>query len=484
MEKKASVKINYIFSLAYQILSIIAPIITTPYISRVLGPEGIGIYSYTGSIVSYFTMVGVLGLGTYGQLTVAKVKENRLERSKIFCNIACTRVILHAVCLIAYLGLIICISENKIIYIIQIITFFASMLDVTWFFQGIEEFKDVAIKNIVIKLATVICIFAFVKNNNDLAVYVLINALSTFISSAYFIPRVKRYVNYIKPARKEIFKHIKNGLLYFVPTIASVIVSMLDKTMLGLIAHSDTQNGYYAEAYKIVLMAITVFTSLNMVMRSRMAYISAYGDENEIVSKMKLSLKFVMMLAWPMSFGLTAIASIFVPSFLGEAFRPSILLFEVMAWWIVFKAISNCLLEQYIVPVLTIKKASVVAWAGAITDFILNLILIPKYQALGAVVASLITELVILVAVMLYCKQIIKYIDLITMGWKYIIGAAVMFGLLVLMKQYVPENMMGTIILLVSGAAVYVVILLLVKDELLTTGINTVKNRLLKKRKE
>ncbi len=478
MEKKNSVKVNYIFSLTYQILSIIAPIITTPYISRVLGPEGIGIYSYTNSIVTYFTIFGVLGLGTYGQLSIAKVKDDKAVRSQIFCNIECVRIILHLFCLIAYVGLICVVSENKNIYRIQIITVLASMLDVTWFFQGIEEFRDIAIKNIVIKLGTVIALLTLVKNN-DLPIYVFINVSSLFISSVYFIPKVGRYIDWFKPKKNEIIKHVKNGFLYFIPTIASVIISMLDKTMLGIISHSDTQNGYYAEAYKIVFMAITVFSSLNMVMRSRMAYISVNGTENEIIiKKMKSSLRFVLLLAWPMTFGLCAIASNFVPIFLGESFRPSILLFEVMSWWIVFKATSNCILEQYILPILSIKKYAVVSWIGAFVDFVLNLFFIPQYRALGAVIASLLTELIVLIFVMFICREIVKCSDVIQIGWKYIISSLVMFASLMLIKQFVPDNIIMTGILILLGILIYIFMTIILKDVLVTTTIKELLNKI------
>ena len=474
MNKSVSIKTNYLFSLAYQILSIIAPIITTPYISRVLGPEGVGIYSYTSSNVTYFTMFGVLGLGTYGQLTIAKAKDDKEKRSIIFCNLIFTRIVLHAISLLVFLGFIFIVTENKNIYIIQIITILASMLDVTWFFQGIEEFKDIAIKNIVIKLGTIAALFTLVRNENDVPVYVFINVISLLLSSIYFIPKVKKYIVYKKPEKTEIILHLKNGLLYFSPTIASVIISMLDKTMLGIISNSNTQNGYYAEAYKIVFIAITVFSSLNLVMRSRMAYISVNGTEKEIITKVKSSLRFVILLACPMTFGLCGIASVFVPGFLGESFRPSVLLFEIMSWWIIFKATSNCLLEQYILPIFTIKKYAFVAWIGAIVNFIFNLIFIPRFQALGAVIASLITELVIFVVVMHICKGIIHYSDVFISGWKYLVSSIIMFISLLMIKQMVSDNIVGIAILLLSGVLVYGLMTLALKDELLLSIITAI----------
>ncbi len=478
MSKNQSVKINYIYSLVAQILSVIAPVLTTPYVSRILGPDGIGIYSFSNSIEVYFTMIGVLGLGSYGQLAVAKVKDSKESRSKLFFDLYAARIILHTFCIVAYIIFLTFVSKNKIIYAIQGILLLASMFDVTWFFQGIEEFKDIAVKNIVIKIITIISIFIFVRNKGSLAVYALINCLSTFISYVCFIPKLRNFVQYVKPTTSEILFHIKQGFLYFIPTVGSVIVSTLDKTMVGLISKSDTETGYYSQAYKIVNMCTMIFTSLNLVMRSRMSFLSVNGGKNKINSMLISSLRFVSLASIPMTFGLVSIAELFVPSFFGEEYRPAITLFKTMVWWIIFSASSGCILEQYVTPIMGVNKASLVIWISAIVDFIMNLLLIGKYKALGAVVASLLTEIVSYIICMCIAKEVINIRAYFGMIWKYLLSSVVMYFILRLIVFNFEETLLNVFILMIIGSVIYFIIVLILHDEFALSITKSCINRL------
>mgnify|MGYP000445933840 FL=1 len=170
MAKKSITK-NYIYNVAYQILITILPLITTPYVSRVLNAEAIGIYSYTISITTYFILFGSLGVALYGQREIAYYQTDKMKRSKIFWEINILRFVTMTIAMVIYYFIYVRQGEYKIYYEILLIELLANCLDISWFFRGIEEFKKTVIRNSIVKLIFAVCIFIFVKSPNDLIKY-------------------------------------------------------------------------------------------------------------------------------------------------------------------------------------------------------------------------------------------------------------------------------------------------------------------------
>jgi len=463
-EKSVSSKKNYIYSLSYQILLMIVPLITTPYIARVLGVDGAGIYSYTTSNVTYFTMLGILGLNTYGQLEVAKVKDNEAKISQLFYELLTTRLCTNLCSLLFYLVLIVCSSKYRYMYILQGILIFANAFDLTWFFQGVEEFKKVSIRNIVIKLISVLFIFLFVKDRNDLFAYTIICNGSTLIGNICLWPAIKQYVEKVDLKPLELKKHFKGAFLFFVPSIASVIMSSLDKTMIGVITKSEEENGYYAQAYKIETLCFTVFSSLNMVMRSRMAYLFNSEKMEEMDLALKKSLQFVLVLVYPMSLGLMAVASDFVPWFFGPGYEKVIILLRIFSLWLIFKTISNCILEQNIMASGKQKVFNAIAWGGAISNFVLNIFMISLYQSVGAAIASVFAEVVICILTLWYSRKKISIKWLGKSSVKYMLVSVIMFVLINGIGLKCTSNIVTTAIQCLVGILFYFIVLLLAKD--------------------
>jgi len=197
-----SIAKNYIYNLIYQILAMIIPIITTPYLSRVLGAEKIGIYSFTFSILSYFVLFGCLGIALYGQREIATVQDDVKRRSKVFWELFYLKLIM--ICISFAIFAIINFNNDiyGIYYKILTIELFANAIDITWFYQGIEDFKKITIRNAIVRIASVILIFIFVKNENDLIKYFLINGISNFISYLVLWLNIKKFT--VKTKLKEL----------------------------------------------------------------------------------------------------------------------------------------------------------------------------------------------------------------------------------------------------------------------------------------
>ena len=269
--KKKSITKNYIYNLSYQILIIFLPLITTPYVSRVLGAENVGIYGYTLSIVTYFVLFGALGVSMYAQREIAYVQNDIKERSKICVEILIFRLITMSVSILLYYIFFVNGNNYQNYYFILIMELVSTCFDISWFFQGLEEFKKTVIRNIIVKLISFICILVFVKTKNDLSIYILIYVLSNFIGNISLWIYLPKYIEKIKINELNIFKHLKPTLWLFIPQIAMQIYTVLDKTMIGTIIEDKSEVGYYEQAQKIVKLCLTLVTSLGIVMVPRMA---------------------------------------------------------------------------------------------------------------------------------------------------------------------------------------------------------------------
>ena len=317
---KKSIMKNYLYNLAYQILIIIMPIITTPYLARTLGASGIGTYSYTISIVTYFILLGSLGTAVYGQREIAYVQDDTKKRSIVFYEILMLRCITMPIAMIIFYFMYCKTGEYSVYFKILLLEILANCFDISWFFQGIENFKKTAIRNIIIKIISVISIFLFIKNENDTGKYLVIYTLTNLFGNVSLWIGLKKYITKVKFKEIRFAKQLKPAITFFIPQIAIQIYTVLDKTMIGAITNNMSEVGYYEQTQKIVKMLLTLITSLGTVMVPRISKCYIDGNISQIRKYMNKTFRFVYMLAFPLIFGIIATADNFVPLFLGEGY--------------------------------------------------------------------------------------------------------------------------------------------------------------------
>lgn len=377
-----SITKNYIYNLIYQILIILMPIITTPYLARTLGAESTGVYSYTISIVTYFILFGSLGLAMYGQREIAFLQDDVKKRSKVFYELLLLRFITMTISMILFYFIYGRQGEYSIYYRILLIEMIANALDISWFFQGIENFKKTAIRNIIIKIISVICIFHFIKVPSDISKYLFIYVLTTLLGNVSLWIDIQKYIVKVPLKSLEILKQIRPTLALFVPQIAIQVYTVLDKTMIGSITNNMSEVGFYEQTQKIVKILLTIITSLGTVMMPRIAKCYVDGNVEQIKSYMYKTFKFVYMLAFPLIFGLIAVTDRFVPLFFGQGYDEVKILMKVLCFIILFIGMSNVIGSQYLISTKKQKQFTISVVCGAIVNLIFNLILIRQYQAL------------------------------------------------------------------------------------------------------
>lgn len=370
---KKSIKKNYIYNLTYQILLLLTPLITTPYLSRVLGADGVGTVSFAESVVSYFTLVAALGVTTFGQREISYFQDDKKKRSHIFWETKSLQVITSIAVLVVYLAFAI-FQKNLALYLILSFNIIAILVDVVWLFQGMEEFGKIVLRNILFKFLSIAYIFLVVKTKSDMTKYAFGLAFFMFLSNASLWFHVSKYVS--KPIWKEIkpFRNFRVVLSLFIPTIAVQVYTVLDKTMIGLITNSSFENGYYEQAIKITKIVLTVVTSLGTVMIPRIGYHYGRGEAEQVNFYMYRGYRFVWFLGIPLCFGLLGTASNFVPWFFGEGFEKVVPLLSILAFLILAIGINNVTGMQYLIPTKRQNMFTMTVLIGAGVNFVLNFI--------------------------------------------------------------------------------------------------------------
>ena len=482
MEDKKKVAKNYLFNTSYQFLALVVPLITTPYISRVLKAEGIGLYSFTYSIVSYFTLFAVLGTATYGNKQIGILQDKPEERSKKFWDIFSLRFFMGLFTLICYLTYVAFFSEFKTLAYIQSFYILSIMLDISWFFQGVGDFKRISIRNYVFKLISIMAIFLFVKEETDLWKYVLSLSVLTWIGNISVWPYLKKYIVKLDNYRPMPFKGMREVIQLFVPTVAMQIYAIIDKTMIGTITDNPAQNGYYEQSEKIVKMSLMLVTSLSTVVLPEISKAFIEKKTEEVKKYLYQSYNFVWFLGTPLMFGVAAIAPILVPVFLGEGFDPVVSVLVIMSLLFVVMGINMTTGTQFFVASGRQNEYTKRILIGGMLNIAVNLILIPHFGAIGAAVGSVAGEVGIMISEMLYFQKhkILSVNYIFRISGKYVCAGLCMFSALKIMLIYLKYSVINLILCIGFGAILYCVLLVLNKDSFIWGAVNIVRKKIKK----
>ena len=489
MAKKSITK-NYLYNMFYQVLTLVLPLITTPYLSRVLGANGIGIYGYTYAIVTYFILFGSLGIALYGQREIAYAQENVEKRKKIFIEIIIFRFITISIASIFYFIFFMRKSEYSVFYRILFLEIIAAGFDISWFFQGLEEFKRTVIRNVLVRVCSVSLVFIFVKDKDDLALFTLIYSLADLLGNLSLWLYLPKYLRGVKVKNLNIQRHIPQILLLFIPQIANQLYKILDTTMIGVLVKDKTETGFYDQGQKVIRLLLTIVTSRGVVMIPRIANTFASGDKEKIKSYMKMSFKFVFFLAFPIMFGIIVVADNFVPIFFGKGYDKVIILMRIISPIVLLMGIGNVVGTQYLVPSKRQKEYTISIMIGVVVNFILNYILIIKFKSIGASIATVLSELIVITVQLYFIKNDFNIKEFLDISVKYMISAIIMFFACNLVKVlfslfYVAQEFKYNLVILVLEVAIgfitYIISLIIMKDDAIKFVMDKIQNFLHRK---
>lgn len=395
MSSAPKLKYNIIYNVAYQILSIIVPLITAPYVFRILGKEGVGLYGYSFSVAHYFSLFCMLGILNYGVREVSKVNHDISKRSRIFQQIFAIQLCSGILSLITYLVIVTYfVHSNTTVFLIQGLFVVASMLDVSWFLFGMENFKTTTIISVINKVITTICIFLLIRKPSDVYLYAAILSLGSLLNNVFYWIIVKKHTEYIKNGFAGFNEHVKPILILFIPVIAINIYKYIDKIMLGSMM-SVTDVGIFEAAEKLQNFPLCLIAAFGTVMLPRISNMVANKKSGDVARYNMLSFVIIMFLTFGLAFGLAGISQSFIPIFYGEGYEDSV---DVLLWLLpsmVFVGWANIIRTQYLLPRCLDRSFCISVIAGAVINVIANFFLIPLYGAIGAAISTTIAELTV-----------------------------------------------------------------------------------------
>lgn len=472
---------NYLYNASYQILNMLIPLITVPYISRVLGAHDVGINEYTNSWVTFFYLMGQMGVTLYGNREVAYHREDIYERSRTFWGVEALQVFTVSASLIAYLFAVFAFSTTfKYYFLMQGLWIIATGLDISWYFMGLENFRVTVIRNSVVRLVSVFLIFTFVKNVNDLGKYIIILGGTQLVGNLTLWPYLRGNVIWVSIRKWHPFKHFYPALLLFIPTITTQVYLVLNRLMLGRMS-TQTALGNFGQSDKIVKFVLAVVTATGTVMLPHVANKFAKGDIKGVRTSLYSSFNFVSAISIPMMFGLMAISQVFAPWFLGQQFLPSGKIMFIEAPIIVLIAWSNVTGTQYLMPVNRVKEFTTSVTIGAVSNVIFNLFLIEAWGANGAALATVGSELLVTASQLVMIRKTISRRRLFHEQWKYICSGLVMFIVVNRISITINMTIANLALEVLVGALIYTLGLVLTRASIIEEAQKLIGQRFSKK---
>lgn len=468
---------NYLYNAGYQILNMLIPLITVPYISRVLGAHGVGINEYTNSWVTFFYLMGQMGITLYGNREVAYNREDIHERSRTFWGVEALQLLTVSFSLVAYLVAVFLFSTTfQHYFLLQGIWILATGVDVSWYFMGLENFKVTVARNTIVKLASIALIFAVVKDAGDLGKYILILGGAQLIGNLTLWPYLKDNVIWVKISEWHPFKHFYPALLLFIPTITTQVYLVLNRLMLGRMS-TQAALGNFGQADKIVKFVLAVVTATGTVMLPHVANKFAKGDVKGVRSSLYSSFNFVSAISVPMMFGVMAISAKFAPWFLGADFGLAGRIMFLESPIIVLIAWSNVTGTQYLMPVNRVKEYTTSVTIGAVSNVIFNLFLIGGWGANGAAVATVCSEFLVTASQLMMIRHTISRRRLFREEWKYFLCGLIMYFVVNRICLIINMTISNLILEVVVGVGIYFLGLAITRASILSDAQKLIRKK-------
>lgn len=472
---------NFLYNLSYQILVLILPLITVPYVSNVLGAKGVGDYAFTFANTQYFILFGMVGVTLYGNRQIAYVRDNKEKFKNTFYSIYLIQVITMIISSGLFLLFAFTFNEGlyRSLYLVQGINILASLIDISWLFMGLEQFKKTVVRNTLVKLISFASIFIFVKGIDDLVKYSLILALANFLGNLtfwFYIPSMLGFKN-IKLIN--ISTHLRASIALFIPQIAIQIYVLLSRTLLGIF--TDTvQVGYYDNSQKLIKIALTVATAIGTVMMPKIANTVALGDMDKVKYYIKNSFFFMNFISIPLTFGLLGIAKELSPWFFGKEFQGIEKLIIISSVIIIAISWSNVFGTQLLVPLNKTKEFTLSVTAGAVVNLCLNLILLKYMGSIGACITTVLAEITVTVTQMYILRKFLNIKEMLKSILILFPAAIMMFIVVRFIGIRMGPKILTTLIQVSAGGILYLGILFILYKIIYKQNIVTYIKKMIK----
>lgn len=444
---------NYFINLGYQLLILMAPLLTIPYVSRVLGPENVGINAYTNSVMTYLLIFATFGLNMYGTNKI-KQETKADRRAKLFWEIELLQVLMVVIALSLYMTLTSFAARFRPYFWAQGISILAVAFDISWYFTGTNEYRKTLFRNTIIRVLGIVFILVLVKTSSDLLLYILVTALAGLLGNLSLWPALKDHLVKINMGTLIFLPHVKPAFLLLLPTVASQIYLMINRTLLGKL-DAISASGYFDYGSKLVMVLIAMVTALGYVMLP-VAYKSAKkGNDARLYEQLKTSMDITTSLGTGLAFGIAAIASQMSTWLLGSGYEAVTPLLIIIAPAVLLIGWSNVLGQQYMILKRKTTVYTAILWAGVVLNISFDFLLIPWFGLNGAAMGLVISEIIIVIWQLAVLKKEVAIGGLFAEIWKYLFSGVVMFGIVFYLNNTQFKNAHHLLLQIILGIIIY-----------------------------
>ena len=466
---------DYFYTIIYQISLVVIPILLMPYKAQVLGPKNIGIYGFVFANYQYLAFISALGINWYGRREIAIIRDDKVKTTKLLYELIILRFIVTIISAIIFYLIIGINSKYSFYYLLLIPNILFSIIDLSWFYQGLENYKKISIINTTSNILVAIAILIFVNDKNDLINYFIVSIIFNILPFIFIALGTRKYLTKINLKELKVFKHLKYCLLIFIPQIFVHIYTVFDKVMIGIFCKVENV-GFYDYSEKIVVIALSVVSALSLLIIPKVSRNHSKKNSKKNKEYIEKTITFGIMLGIPLMLGIIATSSNIVNIFFGKDYLKMINLIKILSFSILPIIITSIIGEGYLISTKQEKKFTIIIFIGAVTNILLNYILLKRIDVYGAAIATIITEALVLVIELPIILKLVENKQLIKKLIKYTIFGIIMYlGVYLIGK--IGTNIYILIGQIVTGMLLYLITLLITKDEYLYMVINKLKEK-------
>ena len=450
------------YSTLYQFVSVLLPLITIPYVSRVLGPGGIGINAVTNANMSYFMLLANLGIQIYGNREIAYVQQHPEEKSRLFFELTFLKFFAGSVSLLLYAIFVAVQPHWQLFYILQGINLLAVMCDFSWYFMGIEDFRVITWRNTFVKLLALVATFAFVRNSYDLWIYILILGLSTLLGNLSVLPFLRRDLQSVSWRQLSVSRHLKPALLLFLPQLVIQVYLSLNRTMLGQM-DSVQSAGYFNQSDMLIRTAYVLVSSFSMAVLPRLSSLVASQKMEEVKSLTLRSFEIGNALSFLAIAGIIGISTGFAPFFFGQKFTivGSLMMGEALV--ILFITWGSIFGVQFLLATKRMNAFALSAVVGLVVNVAVNFALIPVLGAMGAVIATVLTEMSVSFYQLWRLRDVFSLQEIFSGSWKYFLSGLLAAIVTYLLNHIMSAGLLSFVLQAVAATLLYLACLFILR---------------------
>lgn len=456
------VKKNFIYLSIYTIFELALPLVTSPLLTRKLGAESLGIYTYTYSIVSIYVVIAELGVYRFGMREIAKVEDNQDKLNHKYTDIFFTHAVnAFGIFVIYLLSIFVFNVDNKFIFFLQSGNIIASLIDNAFFYVGMEDIKDLSIRDGAVKLVSFIGIVLLIHKPSDLAMYTILMVLSSLIARIVALIYARKYVQFTKPTWSKVKLYYPPMILLMIPALSLVVYDSIDKIMIGKF-YSKAEVAYYDAASRVLIVK-NIISSLGTVMAPRLANLFARKKEAEAQREFEYSMEICLIMAYLFMAGFIVVAKQFAPFFWGESFSRCANLMSLLSVCIPIWTIGEVIRNQYLLPIGRDKEYTASFLVGVTTNIIFNFLFIPSSGAIGSIWATIIAESAMSGGQLWFVRKELHCFKTFTKTIPYLmISLSMIFVVKVSIMQIIGINNLTKLVLEMIIGGVYLIALIII----------------------